>query len=69
MLKKAVIGVAFFNIVIRNLYTKPEHIKGEVTASADYYGLRVDILCSFCAHFFGYPCYLAFDKFGQRNLL
>ena len=38
-------------VVICNLYTKPEHIKGEVTASADFYGLRVDILCSFCALF------------------
>ena len=45
------LSVMLFNVFIYNLYTTPEHIKGEVTANVDFYGLRVDILCSFCALF------------------
>ena len=44
------LSVMLFNVFIYNLYTTPEHIKGEVTASVDFC-LRVDILCSFCALF------------------
>ena len=49
--KKAVLGDAFYRY-IRNLYTKTKRIKGEVTANADFHGLPVYILYSFCALFF-----------------